>query len=52
MYAIRSYYVFRKLENKLSESNHIIYYYQPDYSTSAKNFKGIIYDIENRNNFV
>ncbi len=39
--------LFRKLENKLSESNHIIYYYQPDYSTSDKNFKGIIYDIEN-----
>ena len=40
--------LFKQLENKLVNSNHIVYYYQPDYSVSDNNFRGVVYDIENK----
>lgn len=39
--------VLKKINKKLTITNHIIYYYQPDYSLSNNNIKCIIYDVEN-----
>lgn len=39
--------ILKKINKKLTITNHIIYYYQPDYSLSNNNIKCIIYDVEN-----
>jgi hypothetical protein len=39
---------FVQLHLELKRTNHIIYYYQPDYSLKEYKFKGIVYDVDNQ----
>lgn len=40
--------LFKKIQNKLIKSNHIIYYYQPNFSISDNNFTSIVFDVDNK----
>jgi hypothetical protein len=40
--------VLKLLESKLTNSNHILYYVQSDFSTSTDNLTSILYDVENK----
>ncbi|WP_130736863.1 hypothetical protein [Flavobacterium sp. J27] len=39
--------LFKRIQDRLVQTEHIIYYYQPDYSVSDNNFSGIILDVDN-----
>jgi hypothetical protein len=40
--------ILKDLESNLTNSNHILYYAQPDFSTSTGNLTTILYDVENK----